>query len=141
MKNRVAGIDFGLQRIGLALSDERHIFASPFKMVQTAKNLKDTAALLANELSAYPLQCLVIGLPLHLNGKESEMSLKTRELADLLKALLNIEIILWDERLSSLQVERTLKEAQISRKNRKALLDKTAAAAILQNYLDSKNIF
>lgn len=139
---RIAGIDFGLARIGIALSDERHIFASPLKMVLAGKNLQETAALIAQELAQFaPLHGAVIGLPLHMNGKESEMSAKVRELSSHLSPLLNVEIVLWDERLSSAQVQRTLKEAQISRKNQKALIDKSAAAAILQNFLDSKNIF
>lgn len=138
---RIAGIDFGLARIGIALSDERRIFASPIKTVQTGKNLQEAAQILAKELSSFsPLDSIVIGLPLHLNGKESDMSLKAREFASFLKTLLNIEVILWDERLSSLQVQRTLKEAQISRKNQRPLLDKGAAAVILQNYLDSLSL-
>lgn len=135
----MAGIDFGLARIGLALSDERHIFASPFKMIKAGKNLQETAALIAQELSSYaPLATLVMGLPLHMNGKESELSAKVRELSALLKNLLNIEIVLWDERLSSMQVQRMFKEAEISRKDQRSLIDKSAAAAILQNFLDSR---
>lgn len=141
MGKRIAGIDFGLARIGLALSDERYIFASPFKMMKAGKNLQETAALIAQELSSYaPLHSAVIGLPLHMNGKDSEMSIKVRELSSYLSSLLNVEVVLWDERLSSAQVQRTLKEAQISRKNQKLLIDKSAAAAILQNFLDSKKI-
>ncbi len=138
---KIVGIDFGLARIGLALSDARHILAFPLKTVQTEKNVQKTAELLAQELSCHgPLHSIVIGLPLHLNGKESPMSGKVREFAACLKALLNIDIIFWDERLSSLQVQRAFKEANISRKNQKLLLDKSAAALILQNFLDSKNL-
>ncbi|HSX12541.1 MAG TPA: Holliday junction resolvase RuvX [Rhabdochlamydiaceae bacterium] len=140
-KSRIVGIDFGLVRMGIALSDERHLIAFPLKMVHTAKTLPATATLLAEELASHmPLHSLVIGLPLHLNGKESDMSLKVRALAQLLKSLLNIEIILWDERLSSAAVQRTFKEANISRKQQKNLIDKSVAAAILQNYLNSKTI-
>lgn len=135
---RIACIDFGLARIGIALSDERHILASPFKLIQAHKKLEDTAKLIAQEFAPHlPLLRIVIGLPLHLNGKESEMSLKARELGAHLKVLLNIELVFWDERLSSLQVQRTLQEANFSRKKQTPLIDKMAAAAILQNYLDS----
>lgn len=135
--DRIAAIDFGIARIGIALSDERHILATPFKTIQARKNMEETAKLLTAELSPYaPLRCLVMGLPLHLSGKESEMSLKARELGALLEQLLNIPIIYWDERLSSMQVQRTLKEAEFSRKKQIPFLDRMAAAAILQNYLD-----
>lgn len=138
---RIVGIDFGNVRIGVAISDQRHLLASPFKTVQAAKNHQETAKILAAELKEHsPLQSIVIGLPLHLNGKESDMSQKARALGALLGQLLNVEIIFWDERLSSLQVQRTLKEAQFSRKKQVPLLDKMAAAAILQNYLDSLSV-
>jgi putative Holliday junction resolvase len=135
---RIAALDFGLKRIGLALSDERHLLATPIKTIAAGRTVKESAALLAKELAAHlPLHSLVIGLPLHLNGKESPLSLQVRALADELKSLLSLEIVLWDERLSSAQVARTLREAGLSRKKQAPLLDKQAAAAILQNYLDS----
>ena len=139
--DRIAGIDFGNVRIGVAISDTRRILASPFKTFQAGKNHKETAKILAEGLKEhFPLESIVIGLPLHLSGKESDMSQKARELGAFLKELLNIEIIFWDERLSSLQVQRTLKEAEFSRKKQVPLLDKMAAAAILQNYLDSRSL-
>lgn len=133
---RIAAIDFGTVRIGIAVSDERQILASPLSTIVAKPTLKETAALVAHTLSAYSLDKVVIGLPLFLDGKESPMSQKAREFGTHLESLLAIPIIYWDERLSSSQVDRTLKEGGLNRKKRAALSDKLAAAAILQNYLD-----
>lgn len=137
---RIAGIDYGEKRIGLAISDESQWLASPIKAILTEQNLQKTSELITKEfLSFMPLEKMVIGLPLFLNGKESPMSLKVRELALHMEKLLHIPVILWDERLTTAQVERTLKEAQMTRKKRVRYLDAMAAAAILQSYLDSQH--
>ena len=136
---RLAGIDFGLVRIGIALSDERQLFASPFKTLIAEKQLKKTAELLALELSKHaPLEAIVIGLPLLLNGKEGPMALKVKEFALLLKEFIETPIVFWDERLTSLQVDRSMKEGGLNRKKRSNIMDQMAAASILQNYLDYK---
>lgn len=136
---RLAGIDFGLARIGIALSDERQFFASPYKTILVDKQLKKTAELIALELSKYaPLEAIVMGLPLLLNGKEGEMALKVKEFGALLKEFIDTPIIFWDERLTSLQVERSMKEGGLNRKKRSTVIDQMAAASILQNYLDYK---
>ncbi|NGX37362.1 MAG: putative pre-16S rRNA nuclease [Chlamydiae bacterium] len=135
---RIAGIDYGDVRIGLAISDPTKILASPFKAIQTKPTLKDTAALILQELGEYePIDTLVIGLPLMMNGKESPGSQKVRELAKLLEAICEKTVVLWDERLTTAQVERVLKEAKMSRKKRVRYVDAMAAGAILQNFLDS----
>ena len=135
---RIAGIDYGKVRIGFALSDPMQIFATPIKALLTKKTLKETAELILAELSPHePVEKIVIGLPLLMNGKESPGSLEVRELAKLLGELAEKEIVLWDERLTTAQVERTLKEAEMSRKKRTKYVDAMAAGAILQNYLDS----
>ncbi len=132
---KIIGVDFGTVRIGLAISDENRLLARPLPFLTAKKNLKQTAELLRQELSKFsPLETVVIGLPLHLNGKESELSLQVRELEKLLKE--SFPVILWDERLSTAQVEKTLKEMDFSRKKRTERIDSVAAAAILQNYLD-----
>ncbi len=138
---RIVGIDFGLARIGIAISDERQIFASPLKYIEVEKNLDRTLKKVLAEFASYSsIEKIVIGLPLHLNGKESPLSLQVRAFAKRLEELSNLPIILWDERLTSAQVERTLKEASFSRKKRTPLIDAMAAAAILQNFLDSSII-
>jgi putative pre-16S rRNA nuclease len=138
---RIAGVDFGVVRIGIALSDENHLLSTPFAIVIAGKNLKASGEKLAQQLSQYlPLDAIVLGLPLHLSGKESPLSLQVRQFAQILEELFNTKVILWDERLTSMQVERTLKEAEMNRKKRSKYLDAMSAAAILQNYLDAERV-
>lgn len=133
---RIASIDFGTVRIGIAISDERQILASPLATITAKSTLKESATLVAQTLSSYSLDKIVMGLPLFLDGKESPMSLQAREFGTLIESLFAVPVVYWDERLSSSQVERTLKDSGLSRKKRASLSDKLAAAAILQNYLD-----
>jgi putative holliday junction resolvase len=137
---RIAGIDFGKARIGIALSDERQLLASPLITLTTApkSNLPAQVESVYSALIHYfPLKVIVIGLPLHLNGKESPMSTLVREFAKIVEERFLLPVILWDERLSTAQVERVLKDANMRRKKRTAHLDRMSAALILQNYLDS----
>lgn len=135
---RVAGIDYGLARIGLAISDPGKFLASPLKAIATKKNLRDTAAAILLEFSSYePIEKFVLGLPLMMSGKESTGSKIARELAIILEELSGKPVVLWDERLTTAQVERTLKEAEMNRRKRTQYVDAMAAAAILQNFLDT----
>ncbi len=138
MSKRIAGIDYGEARIGLAVSDMSQFLASPLKALKAKPTLKESAAEILLALSEMePIEKIVVGLPLHLNGKDSPSSLKARELAKHLEELSDKSIVLWDERLTTAQVERTLKEAEMSRKKRAKYVDAMAAGAILQSYLDT----
>jgi putative Holliday junction resolvase len=137
---KIIGIDFGTARIGVAISDERQFLARSLTTVATKKTLQDTATTLATELAKQPeLETIVIGLPLLFSGKESPMCAQVRAFAKLLEALMPVPILFWDERLTTAQVERTLKEADMSRKKRAPLIDALSACAILQNYLDFRH--
>jgi len=134
---RIAGIDYGDVRIGIAISDPTQLLATPLQTVERKLSLKQTAEEIALVLGEYmPIEKIVLGLPLLLNGKESESSHKVRELAPFLEEITGLEIIFWDERLTTAQVQRTLKEAEVKRKKRTQYVDAMAAAAILQSYLD-----
>lgn len=135
---RILGIDYGKARIGLALSDERRFLASTLPCIQAGKTAEENAHLIAKESAKYgPLISIVMGLPLHLSGRESPLSEEVRQVAQLLEGLLqDIPMILWDERLSTAQVEKTLKEMGVSRKKRSAKVDSQSAALILQSFLD-----
>ncbi len=135
---RIAGLDYGEARIGLALSDPRKIFASPIKAISTKRTLLETAKHIIEELVPHePVELIVLGLPLMMSGKESPGSKKVRELAAILEEISTKKVVLWDERLSTAQVERTLKEAEMSRKKQVRYVDAMAASIILQSYLDS----
>jgi len=134
---RIVSIDYGNARIGLAVSDPGQILATPLRAMATRKTLRDTAAAILVEFSSYePIEKFVIGLPLLMNGKESPGSKVVRELAAILEELSQRPVVLWDERLTTAQVERTLKEAEMRRKKRVQYLDAMAAGVILQSYLD-----
>ncbi|MBS0625361.1 MAG: Holliday junction resolvase RuvX [Verrucomicrobia bacterium] len=133
---RVAAIDYGLKRIGIALSDEGRRLASPFTTVEGGKK---GAAHVAKALEARKkeIDLILVGHPLLLNGKEGDMGLAARKFSEELEALFGIPVKLWDERLSSAQAERSLKELSLNRKERSAKIDAAAAALLLQSYLDS----
>lgn len=138
---RIAGIDYGEARIGLSISDPTQLLASSLKTIQTSPTPKETAEAIALILGQHmPIEKIVIGLPLLMNGKESESSAKVRQLVPFLEEVTGLFIVLWDERLTTTQVERILKEAGVSRKKRTKYVDALAAQTILQSYLDSPRI-
>ncbi len=134
---RCLGIDFGMARIGLAISDENQRIALPIGFIRAGKTMQETAKLIDDRVAVYSLEKVVIGLPLQLNGQEGEMAKKVRLFAEVLQNLLIIPFIFWDERLTSAQVERHLKDSGMNRKKRAKHSDEMAAMTILQNYLDS----
>lgn len=132
---RVLGIDFGMKRIGLARSDPMKMIASPLKTIQAGKTLGDTADLVIKELAEVEL--IILGLPLLLSGKDSDTTKMVRTFATLLEEKSGLPLILWDERLTSKQVEKLMIEGNVSRKKRSAYVDTMSATLILQNYLDT----
>ncbi len=135
---RIVGIDFGTARIGLAITDEMRIITQPLATVQASKNVKQTADLIAKELERFKkIDTIVIGLPLLLSGKEGEMATLAKAFGAAVEARMGVPVVYWDERLTSSQVDRMLRDSDVSRKKRATLSDQLAAAAILQNYMDS----
>jgi putative Holliday junction resolvase len=133
---RIVGIDYGTARIGLAVSDERRIIASPLATVQAAKTPQKSAELVAAALAKQPgISEIVIGLPLLLNGTESPMCAQVRIFAQALSQLLPFPITFSDERLTTAYTERTLKDLSMKRKARAGVIDAAAACTILENHL------
>jgi putative Holliday junction resolvase len=137
---RVASIDYGLARLGIAISDERQIIASTLGMVKAEKTAVLSAQAIVKSLSKYQLDAIIVGLPLHMNGKKGFMADEVMHFIALLKELVNCEVLPWDERLSSLQAEKVLREGNMNRKKRAAVIDGMSAAVLLQSYLDAKCI-
>lgn len=136
---RILGIDYGLARLGLALSDERRIVALPYKVLAAARTTAGTVALVGKEVAALasPLAEIVVGLPLMMDGRNGLIADEVRHFTTLLQAALpHIPIVLWDERLTTAQAERSLREGNLSRKKRSQRVDSVAAVLILQSYLD-----
>lgn len=142
-KSRIIGIDFGLARIGIAVSDESKILATPLTTVTAEKKLENTVDKLIELLDThqkehnYTLEAIVVGLPLMMSGKMGLMSDEVGHFVETLKKKTSIPIKTWDERLTSAQADRSLREFSLSRKKRAKVVDKVSAVLILQNYLDT----
>ncbi len=132
---RLLGLDLGSKTIGLALSDGALIVASPHATIRRAKFTADAERLRAL-VDAHEIGGLVIGLPINMDGSEGPRCQSSRQFAANLLARFDIPIAFWDERLSTAAVTRTLLEADVSRKRRGEVVDKMAAAYILQGALD-----
>jgi len=141
MSERVLAIDYGLKRIGLAISDESKQIAFPLNTLEAGKSMKETIARLAKEIERLEadrgckINLIVLGMPLHLSGKESTLSAPVRALGEGLKALMGKDIVFWDERMTSNRANALLKETGKSRKERSAFVDPVAASLLLENYL------
>jgi len=142
---RALGIDFGKRRIGLALSDPTGLLARPWKTIERRGALPAVADELAHTIAQLcaeddGLEAVVVGLPRRLSGDPSELTADVQTLADRLRALTGVAVVLQDERLSSREAESLLARREKDWRKRKAALDATAAAVILQDYLDAAAI-
>jgi putative Holliday junction resolvase len=146
-KGRVISIDYGHARIGIAMSDEQQILANPQPTIKVEKKLEQTAqtvlkSLQALEAQGYKFVTVIVGLPIKMNGTLGSMGEEAKKFAALLEENLPVPVILWDERLTSVQAERSMREGNLTRKKRAKSVDSVAALLILQSYLDNqKNSF
>ena len=132
------GLDVGEKTIGVAVSDLLGLTAQGVATIKRTSKEKDFAEL-AKILDEHGAEVFVIGLPKNMNGTEGERCEFVRNFAkSLAKKFPNVEQIFWDERLSTVAMEKVLIDADISRKKRKKVIDTMAAGFILQGYLDSK---
>jgi putative Holliday junction resolvase len=129
------GLDLGTRTIGIAISDVTRLVASPLETIRRTRFSTDAAALL-RLAEADAIAGFVLGLPINLDGSEGPRVQATRAFARNLNGLSPLPILLWDERLTTAQAERTLLEADASRRRRTEVIDKLAAAIILQGALD-----
>ncbi|HVZ13703.1 MAG TPA: Holliday junction resolvase RuvX [Bauldia sp.] len=134
-RGALMGLDLGTVTIGLAVSDVRRQIATPLRTIQRTRFSADARDLLA-ETARLDVAGLVLGLPLNMDGSEGPRVQATRAFARNLAPLTSLPLLFWDERLSTAAVTRTLLEADASRKRRDAVVDKMAAAYILQGALD-----
>ena len=130
------GLDPGGRRIGVALSDPTGLLASAHSIVRRTTLDRDLEAL-RKIASENDVELIVVGLPLHLSGREGGEAEKAREFALRVGEALNLPIEMVDERLSSVEAERQLQESRVRRGRWKERLDAIAAAVVLQGYLDS----
>ena len=133
---RCIGIDLGTKRVGLALSDSLNIIASPFKTLTFIDN-DDLISKLSNVIKDNNVKTIILGLPLNMSGVDTEQTKKVRTFKNVL-AKLNIPIFFEDERLSSVSAKKSLVMQNVKTGHNKAEIDRTAAAIILQQFLDKK---
>lgn len=135
---RILGIDFGLKRIGLALSDPLRIFAYPYQTLNNDKNLwKDIKKIIGEK----NVEKIILGYPLQESGIKSQVAEAIEKFRTDLKSKFGIEVIFWDERYTSVMAQEKIIESVTKKSKRrdKGLLDRNSAAIILQEYLNSLN--
>ena len=136
---RIIGLDLGSVTCGVAVSDLMGLIASPVETVRFEnENYDECLEKLKKHFESYHIDTVVLGLPKHMNGDIGIRGNISLEFKKQLEAL-NLTVILWDERLTTVSAERFLLEADMSRKKRKKVIDQMAAVTILQDYLNSKN--
>lgn len=135
---RIMGLDYGAMTCGVAISDELLITAQPIETIRrTHENkLRKTYARIEELIGEYGVEKLIVGLPKLLNGEEGERAAASREFADALSRRTGLEVVMWDERLTTVEAHRVLDEAEMSYDKKNMVIDKLAAVLILQNYLD-----
>lgn len=136
---RLLGLDVGDKRIGIALSDETATLASgldTFLRVGPRKDLKAIAEL----VRAHGVSDIVVGLPRRLDGSLGEQAQKVLQFMDELRDVVKVPVVSWDERFTSSMATQALIEGNVSRRDRKSVVDKVAATLILQSYLDYKKV-
>ncbi len=133
---RILGIDYGERKIGLALSDYTNTIATPLLVLDVQK--LDPIVEIEKTVKEHGVGKIVVGIPINMNGTMGERVDITREFIDILKNAVDVEIVEWDERLSTKFSDRILNKAKVKgRKKKKDVIDKIAATFILQGYLDS----
>ena len=134
---RALGIDFGTKRVGLALSDRSNMIASPYKTLNYFSE-KDLITQLEIIVSKNDIEILVLGLPINMKGEDTAQTIKVRNFKEILSTL-RIPIVYEDERLSSVSAINSLMLQNVKTGHNKPEIDKTAAAIILQQYLDKNS--
>lgn len=134
--SRFIGLDVGDVRIGIAVSDLLMITAQGIE-TYTRKDVESDINHIKSLMEQYDAKTIICGLPKNMNGSLGEQALKVKEFAEVLKESTQAPLIYWDERLTTKSAQRTLLEADLSRKKRKKVVDKIAAVYILQAYMDS----
>lgn len=133
---RILALDHGTKRIGVALSDELQMIAQPLEFI-AATPFTDFLHRLKEILREKEVEMILVGLPRNMDGSYGPATLKVQEFVAVLKETIPIPIKTWDERLTSAQANRFLIQAGVRRAQRKEKVDKTAAAILLQSYLDT----
>lgn len=133
---RILALDHGTVRIGVAVSDELRMIASPLEQIP-AEPFGDLLARLKTLIREKEVELILVGLPRNMDGSYGPAALKVQEFVAVLRDALTVPMRTWDERLTSVQAHRFLQEGQVRSRDRKGKVDQSAAAILLQSYLDA----
>lgn len=137
---RIMGLDYGSVTVGVAISDELLLTAQGIETIRRKEEnkLRRTLARIEELIKEYGVELVVVGLPKNMNNSLGTRAEKSSEFADMIRRRTGIEVVMWDERLSTVGAHNAMLEADISRKKRYEVVDTVAATIILQNFLDYK---
>ena len=136
------GLDYGTKTVGVAISDALGLTAQGIETIERNEEnkLRRTCARIEELIREYEVEKIVLGFPKHMNNDVGERAEKSLEFKAMLERRTGLEVVMWDERLTTVAAERTLIESKVRREDRKKYIDKIAAVFILQGYLDSLQI-
>jgi len=132
---RLMGIDFGEVRIGIALSDPLQIISQPFRVIPNNDN---TLSEIQDIIKTEEVEKIILGLPLNLDGEDTKKTLEVREFAEILISNIDVPVIFWDERYTSVEANEKLKEMGYSIAESRKVIDKVAASIILKSYMENQ---
>jgi putative Holliday junction resolvase len=136
VQGRILALDLGKKRIGLAVSDPLGLTAQGLDTLHRTR-IRDDLDELAQLMEKYEVRLILMGNPIHMSGRDSRQAVYTREFAERLAKRTSLPVEYWDERMTSIQAERVLKESGISIEKRAQAVDRLAAVILLESYLDS----
>ena len=136
---RIMGLDYGSKTVGVAISDPLGITAQAIETIcrKDENKLRKTCARIETLIEEYKVERIVLGLPKHMNNDIGDRAERSLEFGKMLSRRTGLEVVMWDERLTTVEAERTLIENKVRREDSKKYIDKIAAVFILQGYLDS----
>lgn len=137
---RIMGLDFGSKTVGVAVSDPLYITAQGVEIIRREQEnkLRKTLARIEELVKEYEVEEIVLGLPKNMNNSIGERAEKTLEFKAMLERRIGLNVVMWDERLTTVAADKTMMEVGVRRENRKKYVDQIAATFILQGYLDSR---
>lgn len=135
---RILGLDYGSKTVGVAVSDPLGLTAQGVEIIRrkSENKLRQTLARLEELIAEYQAELLVLGYPKHMNNDIGDRAVKSLEFQEILKRRTGLDVVMWDERLTTVEANRTLSEANVRGVDRKQYVDELAAVFILQGYLD-----
>ena len=135
---RALGIDLGSKRIGVATSDRSGTIATPLTVLQRQGSREADYRAIADLVAEYEIECVVVGLPLHMNGTHGDAAKSAVAEVQQLTSVLSVPVLTYDERLTTVSAHQILQGNNVNTKDRKLVVDKVAAAVMLQSWLDAQ---